>query len=51
MVQKFRKACEANGWVALGLTTFKNSESKEHEAGLGKLWDFHEREFGENGLF
>ena len=38
MVQKFRKACEANGWVALGLTTFKNSESKEHEAGLGKLW-------------
>lgn len=38
MVQKFRKACEANGWVALGLTTFKNSESREHEEGLCKLW-------------
>ncbi|MFR4416253.1 MAG: hypothetical protein ACLT8E_01960 [Akkermansia sp.] len=38
MVQKSWKACEANGWVALGLTTFSNPESKEHEAGLGKLW-------------
>lgn len=38
MAQKFKEACEANGWVALGFNTFRNSNNKELSASLNQLW-------------